>query len=336
MSERTRYRRLREQRGPRKARTSECVICHVVFPYKRSATCSRACFRRHQSLIQRPEISRTCPICKKAFVLGKHRGKKACSPKCRGRLVSLSHSKRPRRPVPSRTCSICRAVFAPTNYSTRSTCSQTCLGEAIRRSKQSEPVERACAVCGAMFQLNAQQVQDDKKTCSQQCFSLFRSQVQGGKGEGTCEICGRKYRTSRYHVRHGRRFCGDECRLKWFTATYQSFMTGEGNPFWRGGLPENDYGPSWRKAKRLARQRAGYTCEECGKRQTGLRHALSVHHIKPFRLFGTARHLEANQQENLRCLCRSCHTKVEWRDYQRQCRADLRAARKDARRAANL
>jgi predicted HNH restriction endonuclease len=38
---------------------------------------------------------------------------------------------------------------------------------------------------------------------------------------------------------------------------------------------------------------------------------LDVHHVKPFRDFGVANYLEANQLDNLVTLCKPCHMAIE-------------------------
>lgn len=52
------------------------------------------------------------------------------------------------------------------------------------------------------------------------------------------------------------------------------------------------------KAKKLCKELAGYTCKLCGSKEE-----IDAHHIIPLPL-GT------NEQDNLICLCRSCHQKV--------------------------
>ena len=77
----------------------------------------------------------------------------------------------------------------------------------------------------------------------------------------------------------------------------------------------NDYGPNWPQQRDKARARDGYRCTLCGAPEPpGRQH--DVHHIRPFRSFGyipgiNDNYLQANQLDNLRTLCRSCHQKVE-------------------------
>lgn len=69
----------------------------------------------------------------------------------------------------------------------------------------------------------------------------------------------------------------------------------------------NDYGPTWRFQRALARRRDHYTCQVCGAPEQGMEH--HVHHKIPFRQFASVD--AANQLENLITLCPACHKKAE-------------------------
>jgi len=70
-------------------------------------------------------------------------------------------------------------------------------------------------------------------------------------------------------------------------------------------------GKGWKRSKRQALERAGYTCEnpECSIDGEDLGRNPDVHHIVPFRLFDSDE--EANQLSNLIVLCPPCHRQVE-------------------------
>ena len=96
--------------------------------------------------------------------------------------------------------------------------------------------------------------------------------------------------------------------LKKFNITLKQdhyFKSGENNPFWTGGYYPY-YGPNWRQQRRLARKRATGHCEKCGSEPS---YNLIVHHKKSFKK--CLNYLEANNLDNLICLCRSCHMKEE-------------------------
>ncbi len=76
---------------------------------------------------------------------------------------------------------------------------------------------------------------------------------------------------------------------------------------WKGGpIP---YGLLWPFQRNRARNRDNYTCQRCGIAEKELGHALSVHHIRPFR------ESKDNSVENLVCLCdlndNGCHSYCE-------------------------
>ncbi len=85
----------------------------------------------------------------------------------------------------------------------------------------------------------------------------------------------------------------------------------------------NDYGPDWPRIRERVRARDGYTCQVCGRPETGRQH--DVHHKVPFRMFmhGTptspdvgppnldALRAQANQLDNLVTLCPECHKQAE-------------------------
>jgi hypothetical protein len=325
MSRRTLYRRLADAGGPRKPRISTCPVCGTVFAYSRRATCSSQCFSRLQSLRMRPDQGdgdqAKCEVCSCLFIPpSTNRQRKTCSSACRSEQIRRSHLKRPRQRL---KCRACKKDFTPPRNSMRRTCSRRCLGDVIRRRRAAgrrSPSEKPCAVCGKTMQLSSDAAADNKQTCSSTCFQALCSVKKGGLGEATCEGCDKTYSISRFYVRAGRRFCGDACRLRWFV---KQTPVGEGNPNWKGGGGNDKryYGPSWPEAKRQTRLRANNTCEECGKTRAELGKTLHVHHVMPFRLFTVERHLEANALCNLRCVCASCHVKIEWREANRLTRS---------------
>jgi len=88
-------------------------------------------------------------------------------------------------------------------------------------------------------------------------------------------------------------------------------MRGEKHPNWKGGY-EDYYGPSWTEELReKIRDRDDRICTNCGAEECELSRKLDVHHIIPFESFGIEAHETANEEENLRSLCRKCHITVE-------------------------
>jgi 5-methylcytosine-specific restriction endonuclease McrA len=82
-------------------------------------------------------------------------------------------------------------------------------------------------------------------------------------------------------------------------------MTKDKNPNWKGGTStEQGRGENWQRQKKSARERDNYTCQNCH------RHAVAVHHIKPYRFYNGDWE-SANILTNLITLCASCHSKIE-------------------------
>ncbi len=84
----------------------------------------------------------------------------------------------------------------------------------------------------------------------------------------------------------------------------------------------NEYGPNWRRQRRLTLERDSYRCRTCGatgrKGESGEENGISlhVHHIRPFRDYDyvpgvNENYRQANQLENLVALCPSCHRRAE-------------------------
>lgn len=84
----------------------------------------------------------------------------------------------------------------------------------------------------------------------------------------------------------------------------------EKHPNWRGGTSEICWrGTGWKKARKAARDRDNNTCQICGKTAQQQGRNMDVHHRISYFSFDSAE--QANALENLVCLCRSCHRKVE-------------------------
>lgn len=69
----------------------------------------------------------------------------------------------------------------------------------------------------------------------------------------------------------------------------------------------NDYGKEWNKTRERIRQRDLYTCQSCGRVESG--NAFHVHHKIPFKSFVSID--KANEENNLITLCSVCHRLAE-------------------------
>lgn len=87
--------------------------------------------------------------------------------------------------------------------------------------------------------------------------------------------------------------------------------SGENNPTWKDGY-RNYYGPSWRSQRRGAWARDEYRCQVCFKSENEMNFRPDVHHIIPVRKWCVEEeHEEMNDLDNLICLCKSCHKRLE-------------------------
>jgi 5-methylcytosine-specific restriction endonuclease McrA len=77
---------------------------------------------------------------------------------------------------------------------------------------------------------------------------------------------------------------------------------------WCGGK-EIKYNGSWFEIRRQARERDNHTCQSCGITCDELGQEPDVHHIIPVRERDDSE--QAHRLDNVICLCRECHQKVE-------------------------
>jgi len=119
----------------------------------------------------------------------------------------------------------------------------------------------------------------------------------------TCLACGVSFeKDGRYSYRADvMRFCSTTCWYKWI----REDPTRHGS--FQGGR-EPYYGPDWNEQAKKARERDGFTCQDCGLHQE--KPLLDVHHIRPRRAF-RGNWQGANDLANLVTLCKSCHKKRE-------------------------
>lgn len=83
-------------------------------------------------------------------------------------------------------------------------------------------------------------------------------------------------------------------------------MSKENNPMWNGDSSFEPYGLEFNdKLKNEIRKRDGYKCQECGLSEKKLGYTLHVHHIDYDK--------KNNIGKNLISLCRSCHSKTNFR-----------------------
>jgi len=170
--------------------------------------------------------------------------------------------------------------------------------------------EAECLNCSETFEYNPNW-EGEVKFCSMDCQNEARRSGVWNPNSGltteksTCRWCGEGFE---FESRHNRSLCSEKCRREWLS-WYRSKQVGEDNHQWKGGYTDVDRGENWRLIRREALKRDDYSCQNCGVKHSETENWLTVHHIKPFRLF--EKEEEANRMDNLITLCPTCHGKVE-------------------------
>lgn len=168
----------------------------------------------------------------------------------------------------------------------------------------------SCHWCGEAFEILPSRAQrDTEKFCSSDCVNRWRKSQTGKKSPAyksvsvECEVCEKEFKRQPSNI-SDHNFCSHECYGEYRSEEY----TGKNNPSWKppGECVTRSYGPSWHKQRQKARARDGGECVICGADDL-----VDVHHIRPFREFGVENHEQANDLDNLVCLCRSHHSKWE-------------------------
>jgi len=193
-------------------------------------------------------------------------------------------------------------------------------------------IDKTCEICGTTFKVRAYRAKT-ARFCGQSCggkwhlanrkmtnpnmvgntlrkglrpSNAFTSeQVRGDKNakwvEGIvfkCKHCAGDFNVKPWIARQNKPiFCSQECNKK--------HNVGPNHCGYLGG-PKTYRGRSWTKARLVAVERDGGICQACNK-DVGV--SIPVHHIIPYRNFSSEH--EANQIDNLVCLCQSCHMKRE-------------------------
>lgn len=135
-----------------------------------------------------------CVVCGKEFTPPSHNGRKTCSDECFGKYMSIlrrrNAAERAKQPKKKRieTCVICGKEFSPPHKYKRKTCSDECFRKyksvVSKRSRigveELKPREKkylnTCVICGEEFYASKRAV----KTCSDECYKKFKSQLQTG------------------------------------------------------------------------------------------------------------------------------------------------------------
>ena len=120
----------------------------------------------------------------------------------------------------------------------------------------------------------------------------------------TCRQCGGQFQVPSWFAATDavrQLFCTPKCRRAWSQGNDCDRIELKRRPDERGG--------NWRIQSRMARERDGFSCCDCGISEEHLGRQLDVHHRIPYRRFKS--NLGANKLEHLVSLCASCHKRSE-------------------------
>lgn len=213
-----------------------------------------------------------------------------------------------RRPINKKTCTCewCHNEFETWPSRPGRFCSNQCRSEFAARQpkikarvdvKSTGSVVWYCKQCGKEMCTFKSRIKD---TCSTKCAYLYWPKRI--KKSVNCQTCGKEFFISKFQVSTiNRKFCSHKCKA----IAQVGRFSGDKNPNWKNGSSLlKGRGENWKSQSKKARVRDNYTCQNCGSL------GISVHHIKPYRLFN-GDWKSANVLSNLITLCMSCHMKIE-------------------------
>lgn len=275
-----------------------CQVCGVQFPSKTKDNkfCSVDCYRVHQKtpeykakITQARAKHRTpCTNCGKEVIgikTQKRNGERADNKFCNRECYNDYRTKLQQEVIGQ--CQNCGGdLLFGKHQKTAKFCCWDC------RTEYKRPKPTNCISCGVLFTGIAAHKKKDgsyrisgctsKKTCSDECLNEF-------------------YRT-------------DEARKEKISKAF----TGSNHPNWLGGISHsstNFRGSDWQKIRRQVLERDDYKCCHCGidreSHYERYKCDFAINHIIPFHQSGNT--VKANKLSNLETLCKSCHTKADWK-----------------------
>lgn len=190
------------------------------------------------------------------------------------------------------TCQYCGKTFlVDGEHKKRKYCSKACIDLARKENRR----KQYCKNCGKEINVRYKRVYCDE------CMYIWRTLLPSKKIKTNCGYCGKEievipsiYNSNKFC------YCDKECMSKHYAEIY----TGENSPTWKGGKSHHYVGGFY-AARKKVRERDEYTCQLCGITEKEYGMELSVHHITKYRLFEDKQ--EANNLDNLVCLCEKCH-----------------------------
>lgn len=154
--------------------------------------------------------------------------------------------------------------------------------------------DHICKRCGKAFYVSASNAKrNNPKYCGLACYRADRWGETGRRETRTCPICKVEFTEEAATTRV---CCSAQCRRIHLSA----IRSGENSHFWRDGSAER-YTGNWQDQRKKALARDEYRCVTCGSTDR-----IQVHHISPYR------YSKSHDLDNLKTLCRSCHSREEY------------------------
>lgn len=220
-----------------------------------------------------------------------------------------------RQPAVRRNGETCTKIF----------CNRACYDEHRRNLVAARA--KPCSYCGKLAH-----VVGGKGKASQRdhyCNAICWKADKKAKPK-SCLNCKTVFTPIKWHKEYGGfvsynagKTCSAECHNLWIrnnqarkekiSAAFQA----DKHPNWQGGTHRSSgRGPGWQKIRREVIRRAGNKCEHCGLTAEAMlekyKCSFHINHIVPFHQHGGTT-AQANRLSNLEALCRSCHTKADWK-----------------------
>ncbi|RNJ26578.1 HNH endonuclease [Halosegnis longus] len=221
------------------------------------------------------------------------------------------HTKVHGTPLPNRTCESCRDRFYDPK-SRRTYCKSCYTGRGQQNGNWKDAkTEATCRNCESTFEYYPSEktgvfcgdcVENTESFLGTPSHELRRAP----RKSFSCEQCGDSFELLASAVdgaMNRGRFCSHDCRSTWLSQN----RTGPAHHQWVA--EEGSYSGAWWQVRSRALERDEHTCQHCGAGVEELGQNPDVHHITPVRTFEDPD--DAHHLDNVVCLCRTCHPKVE-------------------------
>lgn len=193
--------------------------------------------------------------------------------------------------------------------------------------KRKKRISKKCIVCDKEYEVI--ECRSDSKFCSHECYHEY-TKNDTAKNRKISETLKRKYdsgeisvivsdetkkkisETLKGHVvtEETRKKISENTKKAMFREDVQEKIRGprldsrgEKHSRWKGGI-SNKYGSNWKDYRITQLKFDNHKCQKCGSVDD-----LTVHHIVPYKIS------KSNSLENLITFCRSCHGKLEGKNY---------------------